>query len=168
MWRELFSALILTREPAYSIFWSGTCSRLTCAGHARVARLVSHFSPHLFRSRKESAVKPFLTYLRSTSPPVRRWSALLSFLVCISNSVPMARAAITFTNNTLIDTSDLTYEGQDVVINACTVTANGRHAFNSVSLLNAAVLTHQATTISNEYSLVLTVANNLLVDATSS
>src|SRR5579864_3230195 len=52
-----------------------------------------------------------------------------------------SRAAVTFTTNTLIDATNLTYDGQDIVIQGCTVTANGHHSFNSLSLNTGAVLT---------------------------
>src|SRR5690349_11301349 len=106
--------------------------------------------------------------LLSMRPPARLLYGSFAFLICISMTKPLVGATVTFTNNTLIDASNLAYEGQDIVITGCTVTANGRHAFNSVSLLNVGVLSHQPTTASQEYSLVLHVTNNLLVDATSS
>ena len=58
-------------------------------------------------------------------------------------SVPSALAVV-FTSNTLIQTNDLTYEGQDIVVNSCTVTINGAHAFNSLIITNGGVVTHPA------------------------
>ncbi len=79
-----------------------------------------------------------------------------------------ARAAVvTFTQDTLIDVGNSSFDGQDIVVQACTVTANGVHAFNSVQVVGGGVLTHQPTTPAQEYSLVLAIVSNLVVDAAS-
>jgi hypothetical protein len=49
-------------------------------------------------------------------------------------------AVVTFTNNTFIAASDLTYDGQDIVIDGTTVTANGLHSFNSMEVNRAGTL----------------------------
>jgi hypothetical protein len=49
---------------------------------------------------------------------------------------------ITFTTNTTIIEGDITYNGQDVIVDGATVTINGAHSFNSVLLTNNAVLAH--------------------------
>ena len=102
------------------------------------------------------------------SNPLAGWSLGLAVLVIgILMSAPSARAGVTFTTNALIDSANLAYEGQDIVVQGCTVTVNGVHGFNSLSLLSTGVVTHAATTPSQEYSLTLTLANNLTVDGTS-
>ena len=50
----------------------------------------------------------------------------------------------TFTSNTTIGAGDLTYDGQDIVVSNCTLTVNGPHTFNNLSLQNNALLTHTA------------------------
>ena len=100
--------------------------------------------------------------------PLAGWSSVLALLVIgILMAAPAARAGVTFTTNTLIGSANLAYEGQDIVIQGCTVTVNGAHGFNSLSLLSTGVLTHAATTLTQEYSLTLTLAKNLTVDGTS-
>ncbi|HXP61815.1 MAG TPA: hypothetical protein VN829_15075, partial [Dongiaceae bacterium] len=112
-------------------------------------------------------MKPVYPSLQSTNP-LAGWSSVLASLVIgIWMPAPLARAGVTFTTNSLISSANLAYEGQDIVVQGCTLTVNGLHGFNSVSLLSGAVLTHQATTQAQEYSLTLTLANNLLVDGTS-
>src|SRR4030095_9224808 len=49
-------------------------------------------------------------------------------------------AIVTFTNDMFIAATDLTYDGLDIVVQACTVTADGGHTFNSVLLTNTATL----------------------------
>ena len=50
----------------------------------------------------------------------------------------------TFTSNTTIGVGDLTYDGQDIAVSNCTLTVNGPHTFNNLSLLDDALLTHTA------------------------
>src|SRR5271157_6067588 len=104
-------------------------------------------------------MKPNHASLQSTNPLARLSTVLASFVVGIWMPAPLAHAAVTFTTNSLIDISNHSYEGQDIVVQGCTLTVNGTHAFNSISLQTGAVLTHQASTPSQEYSLKLTLAN---------
>jgi uncharacterized repeat protein (TIGR01451 family) len=92
-------------------------------------------------------------------------SVLVWGLVSTLTPVGAGAAVVTFTNDTVI--GDTSYDGQDIVIRGCTVTANGAHSFNSVQLFGDGVLTHPATTANQEYSLQLAIASNLVVDATS-
>jgi len=93
--------------------------------------------------------------------------AIFSFSVMWLSLGGVAGAETVFTTNTLIDAGNTAYDGQDIVVINCTLTVNGPHSFNSLQVVNNAVVTHQATTASQEYSLLLTVASNLIVDATS-
>jgi hypothetical protein len=74
-------------------------------------------------------------------------------------------AVVTFTNNTVI--ADSSYDGQDIVVRGCTVTANGAHSFNSLQVTDGGVLTHPATTAGQEYALQLTIAGDLVVGTNS-
>jgi hypothetical protein len=112
-------------------------------------------------------MKPVYASLQSTGPLAGLSSVLASLVIGIWMPAPLARAAVTFTTNSLIDRANLAYEGQDIAVQGCTLTVNGPHGFNSISLVSGAVLTHQATTPTQEYSLTLTVTNTLLVDKTS-
>ncbi len=66
------------------------------------------------------------------------------FAVLLVSTTPSALRAAVFTSNALIQTNDLTYEGQDIVVNNCTLTINGAHAFNSLTVTNGGVVTHPA------------------------
>ena len=69
----------------------------------------------------------------------RQWAGFL-LLLCFMNMTPAL--AVVFTSDTLIETNNLTYEGQDMVVSGCTVTINGAHAFNSLTVTNSGVVTH--------------------------
>ena len=76
-------------------------------------------------------------------------------------------AATVFTNDTVIAAGDASYDGQDITIQGCTVAINGPHALNSVQVVSAGVLTHQAASASQTDSLDLAIASRLWVDARS-
>jgi hypothetical protein len=75
--------------------------------------------------------------------------------------------AVTFTSNTLIDTGNSAYEGQDLVVSNCTLTVNGPHGFNSLRVTGSGVVTHSAATTIQAYALDLTIAGSLVIDATA-
>ena len=50
--------------------------------------------------------------------------------------------AVTFIHDNFISFADGSYDGQDIVVTNCTLTVDGTHTFNSLQLLNGAVLTH--------------------------
>ena len=93
-----------------------------------------------------------------------RWLALWSWAGLLAPWGAGAAVSI-FTSNTVITNSS--YDGQDIVISGCTVTANGSHNFNSLQVTNGGVLTHSATTTAQEYSLQITLTSTLVVDVTS-
>jgi hypothetical protein len=93
----------------------------------------------------------------------------LAALLCATFAPPLrAQTTTVFTNSTLILANNTAYDGQNVVIDKCTVTLIGPHAFNNLTITNGAVLTQQPTTDAQEYYLTVTVTNNLLVDSNSS
>jgi hypothetical protein len=51
-------------------------------------------------------------------------------------------SAVTFIHDSFISIADFSDDGQDIVVTNCTLTVDGAHAFNSVQVLNGAVLTH--------------------------
>lgn len=73
----------------------------------------------------------------------------------------------TFTTDTLISTSNNTYEDHDIVVTGCTLSVNGPHVFHSLQLINGAVLTHSAAPEMAAYALNLTIATEMAVDASS-
>ena len=105
-------------------------------------------------------MKTPLCHSLGSHPLVLVWN-LVSILTPLS-----AGAAVTiFTNDTVI--SDTRYDEQDIVVSGCTVTADGAHSFNSLQVTNGGTLTHPATTANQEYSLHLTIAGALVVDASA-
>ena len=66
-----------------------------------------------------------------------------------------------------ISETDKSYEKTDLVIDGTTVTINGTHAFNSITLQNGAVLTHSSTTTSKEYKIELYVNQTVNIDSSS-
>jgi hypothetical protein len=73
---------------------------------------------------------------------VIRFGAIAWFF-CVSLA---SATAVTFTQDTSISFSDLSYEGADIVITNCTLTVDGPHIFHSLLVQNAGVLTHSPNT----------------------
>ena len=92
-----------------------------------------------------------------------------SLLAAIALTLSLTGAkAITFTNNTAIGAGDVTYDGQDVVVNNCTLTVDGGHSFASLWLTDSAVLTHSpAPAGETNNRLDLAIAGAMTIDATS-
>src|SRR5436305_13704986 len=67
----------------------------------------------------------------------------IALLFCASISSAMA---VTFTQDTFISFSDLSYEGADIVVTNCTLTVDGPHIFHSLQVQNTGVLTHSQNT----------------------
>lgn len=68
--------------------------------------------------------------------------------------------AVTFTTDTLIDSGDSTYDGQDIVVDGCILTVNSEHSFNSLTVTNGGIVTHSA----GETGFDLTTTGDLTVD----
>lgn len=76
-------------------------------------------------------------------------------------------SAAEFTTPATLSETDTAYDSQDIAIDGTTVTIDGAHSFNSLLLTNSAVLTHSACTTTETHKLEVTVANGVVVDATS-
>jgi hypothetical protein len=76
-------------------------------------------------------------------------------------------ANVFFTSSTTIGEGDTTYEGKDLLIDGATVAIDGPHAFDSVQLVDGAVLTQSADTATTSHELNLTVTEQVIVDGTS-
>ncbi len=81
--------------------------------------------------------------------PARRVSMLaaLFLLLIAALALPVFAATKTFDTTTpaamrLIDSSDATYEGYDIVVSGVTVTINGTHAFASLTVQSGGSVTH--------------------------
>ena len=51
-------------------------------------------------------------------------------------------SAVTFTKDTLIPPDNRNYEGQNIVVDKCTVTIDGQHVFASIQVLHGGGITH--------------------------
>ncbi len=88
-------------------------------------------------------------------------------MYCSSWACPRPWRGATFTIDTSITAANTTYEGQDIVVSGCTVTIDGPHAFNTLTVANNGVVTHPAPAGSTTYSLNLTIAGDVRVDSGS-
>lgn len=92
---------------------------------------------------------------------IMTWVALLVF-----TTFAIDAQAVTFIADATIAAGDLTYEGQDIVIDGCVLTINGPHSFNSFQIINSGTLTHSpATTGQTDFKIDLTIAQDVVVDA---
>jgi len=66
-----------------------------------------------------------------------------------------------FTDDTIIEADDQTYDGNDIVVGGCTLTVDGSHDFNSMLILSGGILTHSAANPSFD----LTITGDMTVDA---
>ena len=83
------------------------------------------------------------------------------------SSLTFVLAQTVFTSNTVISETNTTYDGQDIAIKGATVTIDGSHSFDSVDLIDGAVLTHSADTATQTHRVDLSVAQQVIVDASS-
>jgi len=89
------------------------------------------------------------------------WCILIS---CIVNLAAINTAySIEFFRATTISATNSAYDGQDLIVNGVILTIDGSHQFNSVQLLNGAVLTHS---LSPTTQLELT-SNTFVIDTNS-
>ncbi|WP_193165209.1 hypothetical protein, partial [Microbulbifer hainanensis] len=73
--------------------------------------------------------------------------------------------SILVNSDTNISANDMSYDGADIVVDGAVLKIDGAHGFNSLVLQNSAVLTHS---LEAESKLTLNIAQNLLIDNTSS
>ena len=72
-------------------------------------------------------------------------------------AVPTVADPVVFTSNAYVGPENDTYDNQDVVVDGCTVTIDGPHAFVSLTLINGAVVTHSVNGATPAYMLDLTI-----------
>lgn len=75
--------------------------------------------------------------------------------------------AATFTTNALITEADASFDGKDIVVNAATLTVDGRHSFNSLLLTNGAVHTRSPCAARETHKLDLVATNEVVTSANS-
>ena len=89
------------------------------------------------------------------------------FCILVANFLAISTgyaAPVEFTQNTTISASDFSHDGQDIIVNNATLLIDGTHQFNSVQLINSAILTHS---VSPTTPLVIN-SINFVIDASSS
>ncbi|KPK03451.1 MAG: hypothetical protein AMJ56_19095 [Anaerolineae bacterium SG8_19] len=87
-------------------------------------------------------------------------TGLISLLLLLN--VTAAVQAVTFKSDTLIDTNDYSCDGNDIIVDGCTLTVNGTHEFNSLQLINNSIITHSAATTGQpDYKINLTITQDV-------
>ena len=92
-------------------------------------------------------------------------AALLTLFLCINPAE--VGADIVISQDTTISANDFSYDNESIVIDGCTVTIDGSHNFQSLTLRNNAVLTHSEATTTTTSKLDLVIASTLTIDSTS-
>lgn len=76
---------------------------------------------------------------------VRRVSLLVLFCLLLAGAeLPGFAQYYIFRQDATIDANDPTYENLDIIVDRCTVTINGTHSFDSLTVQNSGVVTHSA------------------------
>jgi len=78
-----------------------------------------------------------------------------------------ASPVVAISSNTTINASNTSYDSLPITVDACTVTINGAHQFDSLSLINGAKITHSSNSTAQNNILDLTITNDLTIDETS-
>jgi len=93
--------------------------------------------------------------------------AFLLMAVFVYGTAASAADPIVITSNTTISASDMSYDTLSITVDACTVTINGAHQFDNLSLVNGAKITHSSNSSSQINILDLSITNDLTIDGTS-
>jgi hypothetical protein len=83
--------------------------------------------------------------------------------IIISFAAP-AVEGVTFTTDTYISGSNMSYEGQDIIVDRCTLTVDSAHSFNSLQVKNGGIVTHSPLC---SPILHLTIAHDVSIDIQS-
>ena len=104
-----------------------------------------------------------MNYRHGKTAQLRAFCLLLlwSLLLLLGGTSLANAASVTFTTNTTIDTNTLTWEGYDVIVHGCTVTINGAHSFQSLTVESNGIVTHAQGLVGG---MNLTIAGNVTVD----
>lgn len=74
---------------------------------------------------------------------------------------------ILFTNSVSLAATNLAYEWNNVAVSNCTLTLNGLHHFNSLTVVSNTTVAHPPCTATESFSLWLMVGDGLVIDSTS-
>ncbi|MFZ2808119.1 MAG: hypothetical protein WA081_17300, partial [Desulfosalsimonadaceae bacterium] len=89
------------------------------------------------------------------------------FLFAIISTAEVSAAAV-ISSNTTINAEDTTYDGQPITVDgAYTLTINGAHHFESISLINGAKITHTSNSTAQVNTLALSITNDVTIDESS-
>lgn len=99
---------------------------------------------------------------------MRNWRLRVRTILCclIANLSAVSisySAPVVFDQDTTISATDISHEGQDIIVNGALLTIDGSHQFNSVQLINNAVLSHS---VSPASPLIITI-NTFFIDGSS-
>ncbi|MCK4658828.1 MAG: hypothetical protein KAV82_04835, partial [Phycisphaerae bacterium] len=86
---------------------------------------------------------------------------VMSLLLLASTPV---YAVVTFTTDVLIAADDWQYDGEDIIVQGCSVTIDGAHSFNSLTIENNGVVTHSYNGANPDYMLDLAISDYVQVD----
>ena len=89
-----------------------------------------------------------------------RWALVLLFVLGLAVTPGVAE---TFTSDTLIGAGNTTYDGDDIIVDGCTLTVNGAHSFASLQVIGGGVVTHSANGSIPMYGIDLTITNDVNV-----
>ncbi|MGO8701708.1 MAG: hypothetical protein ACLQVY_28830 [Limisphaerales bacterium] len=95
------------------------------------------------------------------------WLPLAAVFLPLSTALAQTQS-VTFTNDTLIEASDASHDGQNIVVSNCNLTVNGQHSFASLNLISNATLTHSpAPNGETDNKIDIAINGDVLVDASS-
>ena len=93
--------------------------------------------------------------------------AFLLLAVFVYRMDASAADPVVISSNTTISASDKSYDTLSITVDACTLTINGAHPFEKLSLVNGATITHSFNSSSQMNILDLSITNDLTIDGTS-
>src|SRR5262245_2659549 len=87
--------------------------------------------------------------------------------LAISSLAVSHASAVTFTNNTIILSDNTNYDGQDIIVDNCSLLVDEVHSFSSILITNGGTLTHRISPASGGF-MNLTVTGRVEVVAGAS
>ncbi len=160
----------ITSQPADQTVSAGNPIMLTVAAYGT--------PPLHFQWRKSGSALAGATGATLTIPNAQMTNAGVYDVIVtnIANSATsrvavvsvLGASSVVFTTAAQIDAGNTSYDGQDIVINGCTVTLNGSHTFHSLAIVNGGVLRHSpATTNQPDNRIVVTTTQDVYIDSAS-
>ena len=108
---------------------------------------------------------PEINPMKTTFSTVR---LTVSCMVWLTACTLPTRGAVTLTENRLLAAGDLSLDGQELIVDAATLTVAGSHTFASLQLRNGAVVKHPPAPSGQAGNAIrIVVAGNVTIDAKS-